>query len=247
MSETQAQRPLLVLDLDEALVHAEEKGKPQLGRSPDFTTSDYVVYKRPHLAEFLSRMWKLYDLAVWSAAGTLYVNRVVEEIFADQRQPVFVFSGVRTTRRFDHDRMEAYYIKDLKKVRKRGFDLRRVLIADDLERNAERNYGNAVYLKEFNGELEDDELLLLAEYLEQLADKPNFRTIEKRYWRSEVQKARAAGAARVEEAPKVDTDESRPGATSGAGKNPASAAPRPERKRSKRASSKRARSKRKSI
>lgn len=239
MSETQAQRPLLVLDLDEALVHAEEKGKPHLGRSPDFTTSDYVVYKRPHLEEFLSRMWKLYDLAVWSAAGTLYVNRVVEVIFADQRQPVFVFSGVRTTRRFDHDRMEAYYIKDLKKVRKRGFDLRRVLIADDLERNAERNYGNAVYLKEFNGELEDDELLLLAEYLEQLADKPNFRTIEKRYWRSEVQKARAARAARVEETPKVDTDESRPGATAGAGKNPASAAPRHGRKRTRRARSKR--------
>lgn len=234
MSESQAQRPLLVLDLDEALVHAEEKGKPQLGRSPDFTTSDYVVYKRPHLAEFLSRMWKLYDLAVWSAAGTLYVNRVVEEIFADQRQPVFVFSGVRTTRRFDHDRMEPYYIKDLKKVRKRGFDLRRVLIADDLERNAERNYGNAVYLKEFNGELEDDELLLLAEYLEQLADKPNFRTIEKRYWRSEVQKSRAARLAQVLKEP---ADESFEVSVSTV-KTPVSAASSPERKPSKRARSK---------
>ncbi len=192
MSDTQAQRPLLVLDLDETLVHAEEKDKPLLfGRSPDFTTSDYVVYKRPHLDEFLSRMWKLYDLAVWSAAGTLYVNRVVECVFNDKyRQPVFVFSGIRTTRRFDHDRHEAYFIKDLKKVRKRGFDLRRVLIADDLELNAQRNYGNAIYVKEFNGEPDDNELLLLAEYLEKLADKPNFRTVEKRYWRSEVLKPR---------------------------------------------------------
>lgn len=194
MSDTQAQRPLLVLDLDETLVHAEEKDKPLLGRSPDFTTSDYVVYKRPHLDEFLSRMWKLYDLAVWSAAGTLYVNRVVECVFDDKnRQPVFVFSGIRTTRRFDHDRHEAYFIKDLKKVRKRGFDLRRVLIADDLELNAQRNYGNAIYVKEFNGEADDNELLLLAEYLETLADKPNFRTVEKRYWRSEVLKLRDAG------------------------------------------------------
>ncbi len=194
MSDTQAQRPLLVLDLDETLVHAEEKDKPLLGRSPDFTTSDYVVYKRPHLDEFLSRMWKLYDLAVWSAAGTLYVNRVVECVFDDKnRQPVFVFSGIRTTRRFDHDRHEAYFIKDLKKVRKKGFDLRRVLIADDLELNAQRNYGNAIYVKEFNGEADDNELLLLAEYLETLADKPNFRTVEKRYWRSEVLKVRGAG------------------------------------------------------
>lgn len=195
MSDTQAQRPLLVLDLDETLVHAEEKGKPFLpGRSPDFTTSDYVVYKRPHLDEFLSRMWKLYDLAVWSAAGTLYVNRVVEVIFEGQKQLAFVFSGTRSTRRFDHDDHQEYYIKDLKKVRKRGFDLRRVLIADDLELNAQRNYGNAIYVKEFNGELDDNELLLLADYLEQLADKPNFRTIEKRYWRSEVLKAKKAAS-----------------------------------------------------
>ncbi len=221
MDNITAQRPLLVLDLDEAMVHAEEKAKPLPGRSPDFTTSDYVVYKRPHLDEFLSRMWKLYDLAVWSAAGTLYVNRVVEVIFEGHRQPVFVFSGVRTTRRFDHDRMEAYYIKDLKKVRKRGFDLRRVLIADDLERNAERNFGNAVYLKEFNGELDDNELLLLAGYLEQLADKPNFRTIEKRYWRAEVLKAKEAEA---QITPVAQT----------AGTNPKSPTRRTGRKRSKR-------------
>lgn len=181
-----APRPLLVLDLDETLVHAEEKGKPFLGRSPDFTTSDYVVYKRPHLDEFLSRMWKLYDLAVWSAAGTLYVNRVVEVIFEGHAQPVFVFSGVRSTRRFDHEDHREYYIKDLKKVRKKGFDIRRMLIVDDLERNAQRNYGNAVYVREFNGELDDNELLFLAQYLEELASQPNFRTIEKRYWRSQM-------------------------------------------------------------
>ncbi len=191
MSDPQAQRPLLILDLDETLVHAEEKAKAFLGRSPDFTTSDYVVYKRPHLDEFLSRMWKLYDLAVWSAAGTLYVNRVVEVIFADRKQPVFAFSGTRSTRRFDHDDHQEYYIKDLKKVRKRGFDIKRMLIVDDLVRNSQRNYGNAIYVNEFNGDQDDNELLLLADYLEQLADKPNFRTIEKRYWRSEV-KAKTA-------------------------------------------------------
>lgn len=186
-----AQRPLLVLDLDETLVHAEEFAKALAGLTPDFTTSEYVVYKRPHLDEFLSRMWKHYDIAVWSAAGTLYVNRVVEVVFADHKQPVFVFSGVRTTRRFDHDRMEAYYIKDLKKVRKKGFDLRRVLIVDDLQLNAQRNYGNAVYVDEFNGEQDDNELLLLADYLEHLAASPNFRTVEKRYWRVETEKRQA--------------------------------------------------------
>lgn len=237
MSETQAQRPLLVLDLDETLVHAEEPAKAFSGRSPDFTTSDYVVYKRPHLDEFLARMWKLYDLAVWSAAGTLYVNRVVEVIFEGHRQPVFVFSGVRTTRRFDHDRHEAYYIKDLKKVRKRGFDLRRVLIADDLELNAQRNYGNAVYVREFNGELDDDELLLLADYLEHLSDKPNFRTVEKRYWRSDVQKLRAARQEALVNATVEATSEDLLPAASAAPSTPG--APLAEQRRTKRKVSKR--------
>lgn len=241
MSDTQAQRPLLVLDLDETLVHAEEPAKALPGRSPDFTTSDYVVYKRPHLDEFLSRMWKLYDLAVWSAAGTLYVNRVVEVIFADHRQPVFVFSGVRTTRRFDHERHEAYYIKDLKKVSKRGFDLRRVLIADDLELNAQRNYGNAVYVREYNGELDDDELLLLGDYLEHLADKPNFRAIEKRYWRSEVQQLRAVRQEAQVAVPAVDVPEVVPTASAAPSTRSARStrSPRAQSKRSKRRSSKR--------
>ena len=38
-----AQRPLLVLDLDETLVHAEEFAKALSGLTPDFTTSEYVV------------------------------------------------------------------------------------------------------------------------------------------------------------------------------------------------------------
>ncbi|MBC8000008.1 MAG: HAD family hydrolase [Leptolyngbya sp.] len=184
MTQTQAQKPLLVLDLDETLVHAVEKDKALADLSHDFSTQEYLVYTRPHLAEFLSRMWKLYDLAVWSAAGTQYVNRVVEVVWKDLPQPLFVFSGERCTRRFDHESMQPYYIKDLKKVRKRGFDARRILIVDDLEHNSQRNFGNAVYVREFNGEVDDNELLLLAAYLESIAGKENFRAFEKRHWRA---------------------------------------------------------------
>jgi RNA polymerase II subunit A small phosphatase-like protein len=181
MNGEPTQRPLLILDLDETLVKAFEQ--PRADRAPDFLTSEYFVYKRPHLDEFLLRMWKLYDIAVWSAAGTLYVNRVVEETMKGHPAPVFVFSGTRCTRRFDHEIHQAYYIKDLKKVRKKGFDPRRMLIVDDLQLNAQRNFGNAVYIDEYDGGTQDEELLHLAAYLESLASQPNFRTIEKRFWR----------------------------------------------------------------
>ena len=41
---------LLILDIDETLVHATEE---DLGRACDFETDWYVVYKRPHVDEFL--------------------------------------------------------------------------------------------------------------------------------------------------------------------------------------------------
>jgi TFIIF-interacting CTD phosphatase-like protein len=181
-------RPLLILDLDETLVHARETA---LDRAPDFKQSSYFIYKRPFLAEFLTSVAAHYDLAVWSAAGTGYVEPTVKRLVADLPQPLelrFVWSFPRCTRRFNHEAHEEYYIKDLKKVRDRGFDLDRVLIVDDLERNSERNFGNAVYIKPFEGDLEDRELLNLADYLSDLSASSNFRTVEKRRWRNRYHK-----------------------------------------------------------
>ncbi len=176
-------RPLLILDLDETLVHTVETPLPVL--TPDFVLGELTVYLRPHVVQFLQRMQAVYDLAIWSAGGSGYVEPTVAFLFAHAglRPPVFVWSSRRCTRKFDHETHEVYYIKDLKKVRNKGFDGNRMLIVDDLERNATRNYGSAVYLRPFEGAQDDDELVHLAAYLEGLASHPNFRTVEKRYWR----------------------------------------------------------------
>lgn len=177
------QRPLLILDLDEALVHAKDDG-PLPDRAADLMIAgDIHVYIRPHLDQFIARAWVNYDVAIWSKGGAGYVEPTVRALFQSHRQPVFVWSFSRCTRRFDHEAHEAYYIKDLKKVRNRGFAKERMLIVDDLELNAMRNFGNAIYIRPWEGDLNDRELLHLATYLEELAPHPNFRTIEKRYWR----------------------------------------------------------------
>lgn len=177
-------KPLLILDLDETLVLATEKVLPD--RQPDFKQGAYFIYLRPHLAAFLCRMAEHYDLAVWSAAGSLYVEPTIKRIFAalpEPVEPLFVWSFPRCTRRFDHEAHEAYYIKDLKKVFDKGFDPARTLIVDDLERNSERNFGNAVYIQAYDGSLADRELLYLADYLVELVGEKNFRSVEKRGWR----------------------------------------------------------------
>ncbi|MEM9507269.1 MAG: NIF family HAD-type phosphatase [Cyanobacteria bacterium P01_E01_bin.35] len=51
---------LLILDLDETLIYAQEKS---LEREADFYTEFYCVYKRPYLQEFLQFCSEYYQVA----------------------------------------------------------------------------------------------------------------------------------------------------------------------------------------
>jgi TFIIF-interacting CTD phosphatase-like protein len=54
--------PILpILDLDETLIHAAEE---PLGHEHDFLIGTYRVYRRPHLAEFLTSCSAAFRLAV---------------------------------------------------------------------------------------------------------------------------------------------------------------------------------------
>lgn len=181
MNDSLLNRPLLVLDLDECLVHSTEK--PLDGATADFHAAGYHVHKRPHVDAFLTRMWAVYNVAVWSKGGTGYVVPTVQTLMEPHPKPVFVWSFPRCTRRWDSWEHEEYHIKDLKKVRKQGFPKERMLIVDDDPRNGERNFGSIITVRAFTGQQDDCELLHLATYLESLAPHPNFRTIEKRFWR----------------------------------------------------------------
>jgi len=56
-------------------------------------------------------------------------------------------------------------------------------VVDDTARKHERNYGNLVTVRPFEGDPSDDELVHLGRYLETLAGVDNVRAIEKRGWR----------------------------------------------------------------
>jgi RNA polymerase II subunit A small phosphatase-like protein len=59
-------------------------------------------------------------------------------------------------------------------------------MVDDTPSKHQRNYGNLVTVKAFIGDQQDNELLLLATYLKQLAIESNVRKVEKRYWRTRI-------------------------------------------------------------
>ena len=64
---------LLILDVDETLIHATDK---LLEHSADFKVYDYHVYKRPFLQEFLEAIKEDFLIAVWSSASDEYVQEL---------------------------------------------------------------------------------------------------------------------------------------------------------------------------
>lgn len=74
------------------------------------------------------------------------------------------------------------YAKLLKKVRRRGYGVNRILIVDDTPEKVRNCYGNAIYPTPFLGDPSDRELGILTDYLRSLRDAANVRSIEKRQW-----------------------------------------------------------------
>jgi len=59
-------KPLLILDLDETLVHTADH---DLQSPADFCLAGLHVYLRPFLTDFLMTVSQLFKLAVWSSAN----------------------------------------------------------------------------------------------------------------------------------------------------------------------------------
>ena len=170
---------LLILDLDETLIYATEK---PLERRADFQTELYYVYKRPHVTEFLEFCREHFSVAVWTTAGAAFAEEVVEKVFPSGYPLEFLWSRERCTKVYDADELEHYLVKDLAKLKRKGYRLESTLIVDDTPRKLERHYGNLIGVTEWLGDANDSELLILTEYLLELKEVSNVRNVEKRGW-----------------------------------------------------------------
>lgn len=174
---------LVIFDLDETLVHATER---PLAREPDFTIGPYLVYWRPFVEELLVDCARYCTLAVWTSATRDYAEPVLAQLIPLGVSPAFVWTQERCTHRYLPEEQSYGWIKDLKKVKKRGFPLERVLMVDDIPGNLARHYGNYVRVTPYEGDENDRELVLLARYLRELHEVENVRAVEKRGWQMRV-------------------------------------------------------------
>lgn len=88
-------RKLLVLDLDETLLFADEK---PLDRAHDHHVAPYFIYRRPYLEPFLAQVSKLFEIAVWTSSSPAYATAICNHIFQDPFKPVLVWASERCTR-----------------------------------------------------------------------------------------------------------------------------------------------------
>eukprot|EP01087_Luapelamoeba_hula_P012124 TRINITY_DN3369_c1_g1_i4.p1 TRINITY_DN3369_c1_g1~~TRINITY_DN3369_c1_g1_i4.p1 ORF type:complete len:359 (+),score=63.28 TRINITY_DN3369_c1_g1_i4:275-1351(+) len=174
---------LLILDLDGTLVHSEFAPRPSRDHHFSLFNDEIYVYKRPGLDHFLRMCVQWFDVAVWTASGCEYAASIVRNIFPAQGAELsFLFSSSRCTSKICPLTGERIIIKDLKKVKRKGYDLSKMLIVDDTPSTFKRNYGNAVYIQPYWGTKIDDALPLLLRYLEKIGSVDNVRKIEKRSW-----------------------------------------------------------------
>ena len=171
---------LIIFDLDETLIHASNTA---LDHPPHFTYENYFVYERPLLQSFLVDIASHFQIGIWSSAGDIYVQEIVSKIWPTTIEPVIVWAQSRCSLRRDMVYDTYVYEKRLDKLKKKGFRLEQILIIDDSPEKARANYGNAIYIKEFTGDVNDCELQHLYNYLLTLKTVENVRAIEKRGWR----------------------------------------------------------------
>lgn len=177
------QRHLLVLDLDETLIYASEA---RLERDPDFMVEPYSVYVRPHLEGFLEVCFNAFEVGVWTSSSADYAKDVVRHIFPESEQLAFLWARDRCVLRYDEDTGERTFAKPLKKLRRRGYNLGRVVVVDDSPEKFRDAYGNLVMVRPFTGDPDDTELQRLSQYLPGLARLENVRKLEKRNWRKQI-------------------------------------------------------------
>lgn len=173
---------LLVLDLDETLMHASRSLKVE----PDFRMWEYRVKIRPHLKDFLELAFEHFEVGVWTSSSADYAWMAVQHLFEDPSKLKFIWARERCTYGWDEEVQDFVWAKRLHKVKRLGYRLERTLVIDDSPEKFRTAYGNLVRVTPFDGDANDQELIRLGCYLLKIKDHPNLRRMEKRNWHHQL-------------------------------------------------------------
>ncbi|ESQ33901.1 hypothetical protein EUTSA_v10009586mg [Eutrema salsugineum] len=154
----------IFLDLDETLVHSSME--PPVRVDVDFMVRIKIegmvipmfVVKRPGVTEFLDRIGKNYRVAVFTAGLAEYASQVLDKLDKNRVISQRLYRDSCTE-------MSGRYAKDLSLVART--DLGSVLLVDDNPFSYSLQPENGVPIKPFVDDMEDQELMKLAEFFDE--------------------------------------------------------------------------------
>ncbi|CAJ0931833.1 unnamed protein product, partial [Mesorhabditis belari] len=177
---TLVRRKILVLDLDETLIHSHHDGviRPMVkpGTPPDFTIRveidrhpvRFSVHARPHVDYFLQIVSQWFDLVVFTASMEVYGSHVADRL--DKGRGMFKRRYFRQHCTMDY----GGYTKDLSAIHS---DLSSIFILDNSP-GAYRNFPqNAIPIQSWFSDPSDTALLALLPFLDALRFTTDVRSI----------------------------------------------------------------------
>ena len=188
-----ADKKLIVLDIDNTLIygcHHEIAGLDYGVYSIDKDV--YRIYKRPYVDQFLDYCFKTFKVGIWSSACMEHIENVIDHLKIDKSKLEFIYDAKKCTQRRTEHYNNYLIVKKFHKLKKKGYDLSQIIGIDDNRWAYELNRGNLVRVSCWEGTndrsdrewlLNDQELLLLIDYLETIKDVPDIRNIWKEHWK----------------------------------------------------------------
>ena len=144
--------PLLVLDLDETLIHVSETA-----RTADFHLGSRCVSIRPGASQFLLEARRHFRLAVWTARTTAYAHRVLHNLLPPETSLAFVWSVAECHQAVDGSGRRRWF-KDLDRLRLAGFPLESVAVLDDAPEAIIPRTARVLTISLYAGAAEDEDL-----------------------------------------------------------------------------------------
>ncbi len=174
---------ILVLDMDETLIHSSFKKID--GREADIHFEMLHTYKRPGVEYFLEQVLDWFTVGIWTSAIEDYAHHIMHELCDDLEKFDFFYTRQDCQRTIDFEFTEAYFLKDIKLLGDhKGYPPESIIVVDDTEATAKNNPDNLVKVEMFRGDEKDDELYKLLPFLGSLGSHDgDIRSLNKRNWK----------------------------------------------------------------
>ncbi|CAD8067152.1 unnamed protein product [Paramecium sonneborni] len=171
----QRKSKLLILDLDETLIHScSSRDSPQvtIQLQDDEDKVDLCFNIRPFCQEFLKEMSNYYNIYLFTASSELYANAIVNHL-----DPKRQYINDILCRNNCFETKNGFFIKDLRIITNRP--LKDIVIVDNLPHSFGLQLENGIPILEYLFNPKDEELKYLQKYLIQLSKEDDVRTFNK--------------------------------------------------------------------